>query len=316
MFTSGSSGEPKGCVIEHRSYCTSAMANGPVIGLDRESRSLQFSSYSFAGAVVEMLMTLMHGGCVCVVAEEDRGTRFYKTGDLGVKASDESTEILGRRDTQVKLRGQRIEIGEIEHQARQAAPDIINVAVEMTELQGKGPGLIGFFVPRARPDMGATDAQTRTTIQTIRTRLEKVLPHYMVPSALIPIPSLPLKASGKVDRRRLREMGSALSAQQPTELPVAEELLRQPKTTDERRLRDLWAQVLKIEADAIGVHDSFFRLGGNSIAVMKLVAAARRAGTTIAVADVFQNPVLEAQARALTSVCKTPGREGLQSQAS
>jgi amino acid adenylation domain-containing protein len=72
IFTSGSTGEPKGCLIEHRSYCSAALGHGQALGLQTNTRSLQYGSHSFAGAIAEMMMTLIHGGCVCVPSEDDR----------------------------------------------------------------------------------------------------------------------------------------------------------------------------------------------------------------------------------------------------
>ncbi|KAK1914244.1 hypothetical protein P3342_007490 [Pyrenophora teres f. teres] len=222
--------------------------------------------------------------------------RLYKTGDLARYKDDGSIELIGRKDNQVKLRGQRIEVEEIEHQARLAEADVAEIAVELIqpkdgrtdsasnedELSGKRTRL---------------DTRTQRTIGKIQDRLERFLPQYMVPAVFIPILTLPVTWSKKIDRKRLREVGSTFSGRELAELQATTQgLKRQPSTENEKALQQLWAGVLAIDADSIGLDDSFFRLGGDSIAAMKLVGEARRAGIHLTVADLFRNPKLEAVA--------------------
>ncbi|KAI1749210.1 hypothetical protein F4782DRAFT_514383, partial [Xylaria castorea] len=243
-------------------------------------------------------------------------SRFYKTGDLAVYKSDGSVQLLGRKDTQVKLRGQRIEVGEVEHQARLASQNVEEVVVELTTLVGstRGPELVGFLLLRDRHEIHEQDAggeghskSTAATLRCVQARLESELPYYMVPSLLVPIPALPLTASKKTDRRRLREIGSDLSTDQLRELlSLAAGQQRRPRTAAERRLLDLWADVLDIDANSIGINDNFFRLGGDSIAVMKMVGLARKSGLSLTVADMFRNPTLVAQAQVVKSATHAP----------
>jgi amino acid adenylation domain-containing protein len=447
IFTSGSTGEPKGVVIEHQSCC-SAVASHHSMNMSASMRALQFSSYNFAGSIIEILMTLIHGGCVCVLSEEERGaqlaesirrvnanwsfmtstvlenlkpddvpclkticvggepikraqvqlwsdrvhlrqtygsaeqsgvvssarltdssspqdigkatrervwlvdasnvdelaplgvpgeiviegpvvareyigqpdktaaamiraplwrskfgpleplTRFYKTGDLGVYKEDGSISLLGRRDTQVKLRGQRIEAGEIEHQIKLASNEVVEVAVELatTSDSTRGPELVAFLVLRGG---NSYSESTSDIIRTIQARLERLLPYYMVPSLLAPVVALPLTASRKIDRKRLREMGALISRDELVQLRrMAAGVKRAPRTEIERRISILWAQVLNLDSRSIGIDDSFFRLGGDSIAAMRLVGLARKAGLTLFAADIFRNPTLSSQAEA------------------
>ncbi|KAK1914088.1 hypothetical protein P3342_007334 [Pyrenophora teres f. teres] len=119
----------------------------------------------------------------------------------------------------------------------------------------------------------------------------------MVPDVYFVVTQLPITVSGKTDRKRLREIGASFSAQQLAEIRTSGQgLKRQPSTENEKALQQLWAGVLAIDADSIGLDDSFFRLGGDSIAAMKLVGEARRAGIHLTVADLFRNPKLEAVA--------------------
>ncbi|TWU71771.1 nrps [Metarhizium rileyi] len=246
----------------------------------------------------------------------EAASRFYKTGDVAVFNPDGSVRLLGRKDTQVKLNGRRIEIGEIEHQARLSTPAVKEVAVEFTMLNHsdkRRPGLIGFLVleeDEAGPlnmnmDMNTTHRRQASgsnralaAIQSVQAKLQRVLPYYMVPSVLVILPSLPKTPTGKVYRNQLREMGSAFSPQDLAKLcSLARGDIQKPRTEQERRLRDLWAAVLRVEPDSIGVDDNFFHLGGDSEAAIRLVGAARSDGFTISAADVFRKPLLSALAQ-------------------
>jgi aryl carrier-like protein len=124
-------------------------------------------------------------------------------------------------------------------------------------------------------------------------KLAERLPRYMVPAVFFALPQLPMTVSGKTDRKKLREIGASFSAQQLVELRTASQgPKRPPKTETERALQQLWASVLSISPESIGLDDSFFDLGGDSIAAMKLVGEGRRIGIQLSVADIFRNPKL------------------------
>ncbi|KAI0512858.1 hypothetical protein F5B22DRAFT_613497 [Xylaria bambusicola] len=443
IFTSGSTGEPKGCVVEHQSYCSAASGHGKILGMTSDTRALQFGSYNFAGAIMETLMTLMYGGCVCIPSDEDRTTalaqaicklganwafltstvlalihpedvptlrticvggepirnsqikqwapkvqlrqtygsaetaavvasaglatsstvssvgkpttarcwlthptdvnrlvpigapgevvfegptigreyignpeksaqafisapawraalgtpaasaRFYRTGDIAVYRSDGSLELQGRKDTQVKIRGQRVELGEIEHQARLASSELKEVAVDISVVDGSRPTLICFLVTTS--DVGS---EIKDTIQTVRTRLDSILPHYMVPSLFLPLPAFPHTISGKLDRKRLRELGSTMATQElQRSRAMAGKQLTQPSTEIERQLQEIWSKALKIEKSSIGVETSFFQLGGDSLTAMKVVAETRNSGMRLTMADIFRSDTIAGLAR-------------------
>ncbi|KAG9191728.1 ATP-binding cassette, subfamily B (MDR/TAP), member 1 [Alternaria panax] len=445
VFTSGSTGEPKGCKIEHRSSCTAIIQHGPSLQISTSTRVLQFSSYSFTGCLIETLLSLAHGGCLCVPSEEQRRvglasamtrmavnwalltptvvdtiggpesvpslttlcvggeamhatqiqqwegcvhlrqaygssevsglvssarltrasttrdvgkastavywivdaddhdrlvplgatgellvegavlgrgytdeakktaatfigapawrrcfsesqSRLYKTGDLARYKEDGSIELLGRKDTQVKLRGQRIELGEIEHQARlSGAAGVRGLAVELIRPGDKGDMLACFIAAESNGAQEETDdaARIQAMVQKIRERLEQFLPQYMVPTLFVPLAQLPKTTSQKLDRKRLREIGASFTAQQLTEMRTSSQgPKRQPSTEVERTMQQLWARVLSIEPGSIGLDDSFFSLGGDSIAAMKLVGEAHRTGLQLSVADIFRHPRL------------------------
>lgn len=227
--------------------------------------------------------------------------RLYRTGDLARYKADGSLELLGRKDTQVKLRGQRIELGEIEHQARLAgAASVTSLAVELINTESKGKLLACFMVFKKSDGAENVDSQN-ASIRTIRERLERFLPLYMVPTLFAPLDQMPKTSSQKLDRRRLRAIGASLTAQQLMELQVSsQDPKEQPTTETERKMQQLWAQVLNIESVMIGLDDSFFRLGGDSIAVMKLVTEARKVGLQMSSAILFHNPVLRVLANLQT----------------
>ncbi|MCE7004694.1 amino acid adenylation domain-containing protein [Kibdelosporangium philippinense] len=201
------------------------------------------------------------------------GARLYRTGDLGRYRSDGVIEFLGRADAQVKIRGYRIELGEIEaHLTRH--PEVAECVVT-THGTGNAAQLVAYFV--AAPGHVPGPAP-------LRSHLAAALPAYMVPSAFVMLPQLPLTANGKVDRGRLPA----------PEAPVDRAAERtQPRTDSERAIHAVWADVLD-RAD-IGIDDDFFAMGGHSLLAIKLVERLRRAaagGTAIAVMDLFTHPTI------------------------
>jgi amino acid adenylation domain-containing protein len=230
-----------------------------------------------------------------------RRGRLYKTGDLVRHNEDGSLIYIARRDTQVKLRGQRIELVEVEHHVRACMPHAIDVVAEVIELSGESEmAVLAVFVS----GQGEQFAPNRVSEVTpgvelavvsadVEAALAQRLPSYMMPSVYFYTASVPLTSSGKTDRRRLREKVSFLSAQRFAELRTAADgEKRQPRTEAERRLQHIWAELLKVKVTSIGIDDSFLRLGGDSIVAMKVVGEARRAGLEVEVADMFRYPKL------------------------
>ena len=235
----------------------------------------------------------------------DSKPRLYKTGDLAKYKDDGSIELLGRKDTQIKLRGQRIELGEIEHQARLSdAARVKGLAVELIKTESKDNMLACFIsvemneqVQEERGEvLPASCAQM--AVQTIRERLEQFLPQYMVPTLFVPLAQLPTTSSQKVDRKLLREMGASLTVQQLAEMQTSREgPKRQPTMEIERMLQQLWARVLNIDADSIGLDDSFFRLGGDSITAMQISSNARKLGIPLLTRDILEKKTIFRMAR-------------------
>ncbi|MCL8011965.1 non-ribosomal peptide synthetase [Streptomyces sp. AS02] len=200
----------------------------------------------------------------------DPGTRMYRTGDIARWTEDGLVECLGRVDDQVKIRGYRIEPGEIEAVLLAQEP-VERAAVVVREDTPGVRRLVAYVILSAPP--------AEETAELLRRALAAVLPDYMVPSAFVPVDGFPLTLNGKLDTAALPAPSrSAGPAAQPPRSPV------------EERLAALVAEVLGL--DEVGVHDSFFALGGDSIVSMRLVSQARAAGLAISPRDVFERPTI------------------------
>lgn len=224
-----------------------------------------------------------------------RGT-LYKTGDLVRQADDGSLLYLGRKDTQVKLRGQRIELGEVEHQLGQCLPDAAQVAAEVITPSGEGSAavLVAFLAVGSLHRSGGSEAPPTVyeIPPAVEEELAQRLPAYIVPAVYFALEKLPMSVSGKADRRRLREIGASFSARQLADLRTSSSAKRAPRTPTEMTLRDMWAQVLRMEPSSIGVDDSFFRLGGDSIRAIQVSALARASMMDVSAGDILRKKAI------------------------
>ncbi|KAH8886122.1 amino acid adenylation domain-containing protein [Thozetella sp. PMI_491] len=501
VFTSGSTGKPKGVVIPHATFCSSAKGFAPALHLDSTgTRVLQYSSFSFDISMLEILATLMFGGCLCIPSDEDRmnnlahciasldvnwamltpsvatlmkpeevpslkvlclagealpqavadkwadhvktinaygpaecsaitivsnprvkgvrsislgrppncaawivgengklapfngvgeivlegppvareylgdklkteaaflsdpnflkgvvrtPSRCYRTGDLGRMNADGTIDYLGRKDTQVKINGQRVELGEIEYHLRKflesAPPTTLtstaestwDVAIELLRPRGGEYNVLTAFIaarsssklPNLKTskvlleETDSTWRETRSKAKDMQAALAGNLPGYLVPKAVVPCRRLPLSPSGKIDRKALRNLGNSMTAHQLMKNPSqrrsissssevttvssrSEGLLSfgqqtplsEPLETElglspvEKSLRKAWSQVLAVPEDSIRPADDFFKLGGDSIGAIKVVAACRQLDLRINVATIFKNSVLSRMA--------------------
>jgi amino acid adenylation domain-containing protein/non-ribosomal peptide synthase protein (TIGR01720 family) len=209
------------------------------------------------------------------------GRRLYRTGDLVRWLADGTLEYAGRIDQQVKVRGFRVEPGEVEA-ALAHHPAVAGVAV-VASAPSHAPGgrrLVAYLTlrPQAR----------RPSPGELREFLARSLPEYMIPSAFVPLDAFPLLPSGKVDRRALPPPDGARPEPGPAAPP--------PRTPVEATLARIWAQVLGL--DAVGVDDDFFELGGDSILSMDMAAKARQAGLALSPGDLLRHRTVASLARA------------------
>jgi amino acid adenylation domain-containing protein len=186
----------------------------------------------------------------------DGDKRLYHTGDLGIMRRDGCLVHLGRKDLVVKIRGNRVDVSEIETQLLELDA-VKEVVVTPYEGQDGEPRLVAYVVP--------TEGSEPTTGAMMRRSLTRSLPHYMIPSAFVVLDKLPLTPNGKVDLR-------ALPAPEVNR-PELEHTFIPPRTQTERILVDLWVKELKI--NKLGVQDNFFELGGQSLTAMRLISEIR-----------------------------------------
>jgi amino acid adenylation domain-containing protein len=197
------------------------------------------------------------------------GRRLYRSGDHGHWRPDGKLEFLGRRDSQVKISGFRIEIGEIENTLLRA-PGVRDGAVVVAEGADRSRHLVAFY------------SGTRAVeADVLRARLAASLPAYMVPKAFHWRERLPLTANSKIDKKAL----TALAGQ----LDVADAGVDAPRTPTEQRVAAAWAKVLGLPQDQIARQDSFFDRGGTSLSAVKLAIALERA---VSLKDLVDHPVL------------------------
>lgn len=262
---------------------------GPIVGLgylDDPEKT--------AAAFIDAPSWLLQGSIVF----PGRQGRLYKTGDLVQFDDNGNIIIIGRKDTQVKIRGHRIELGEVECRVRDCLPNGTQIVAETILPTKLGSSrILAVFVGSSKNgstrkviEPSSHDAKLLSISKTMESELAKHLPAYMIPSLYFSIPEIPLTETGKTNRKLLREIGTCLLSEIAAAATDGEKPM--PQTEDEHTLQDLWAQVLNIARDNIGTNDSFLRLGGDSITAMKLVREARLLGIKLTVADIFQQPVL------------------------
>ncbi|KAL3453178.1 hypothetical protein BJX65DRAFT_302095 [Aspergillus insuetus] len=477
IYTSGSTGMPKGVILTHSSLCSSFRAHGKVYGMKPSTRSLQFAAYTFDASVSDIWGTISHGGCVCVISEEERmnnlqavieayeathaqvtptvaglldipnikslttlilggeavreamieeytkaagrvkvlngygpsecsiyttcsaplvdkkqalnigrplvgsgwvvangesicpvgavgelwvegpllargyhndqkktdasfvtnpkwaktvgleGHRFYNTGDLVRQAPNGEYIYQARKDSQVKIRGQRVEVGEIEYRVKKLLPAVkslvaslispggnssslvVSVALELDEqfLQRHllaGDAVQDIFLP--------SGPHLKEQFEKLHASLSQVLPSYMVPTLFIPVDHLPHTASSKLDRRTLKQMLESLPEEVLFQYSLSTSMNVAPSTDMERKLQSLWATVLNVDPNRVGITDHFLHLGGDSFTAMRLVSAANATKVPLTVADIFRFPKLQDMAAHLDEqIARRQGAEDI-----
>ncbi|OQD72271.1 hypothetical protein PENPOL_c001G00043 [Penicillium polonicum] len=235
--------------------------------------------------------------------------RMYKTGDLVRQTSDGSLDFIGRKDDQVKLHGQRLEVGEVEHCITSSCTAIKTAVVECIKIreQNNRVSLIAFICPQADEGWGQLlDGQSSevsnlelisppsdrfySLIESLEASLRELLPAYMVPSIFIPLVDVPLSLSGKVNRRLLRDQSTSwpmkrLELYQLRRKSIPTEEV--PLTPHGRAVQQIVGQALNMDPKSIPINSNFFGLGGDSISAMQVSMLARRRGIRLTVADIF-----------------------------
>ncbi|MEU7053900.1 amino acid adenylation domain-containing protein [Streptomyces eurythermus] len=202
------------------------------------------------------------------------GTRMYRTGDLARYDADGELEFLGRVDEQVKIRGHRIEPGEIEA-ALGSQPEVESSLVIAHRRPGEREArLVAYVAPRAGHSVEVAE---------LRARLGRKLPGYMVPAVFVPVDAFPMTANGKIDRR-------ALPAPEAHGARAAGAYV-DPRTRTEQIVAETWAEVLGLPK--VGALDNFFELGGDSIRAIKVVGALRRRGIDLTVQNLLVHQSVE-----------------------
>ncbi|AZK48531.1 non-ribosomal peptide synthetase [Paenibacillus lentus] len=216
-----------------------------------------------------------------------KGMRMYRTGDLAVRLDSKDLVYLGRMDHQVKIKGYRIETGEIEHHL--LAIDSIKEAVVMDRIAEEQHYLAAYFVAAEQID-----------VLELRMKLLEVLPSYMIPAYFVQLAELPLSPNGKVDRRFLPDPASMkqVTGQGP----------RQGRTANPddivRWLRDIYKEVLQVKD--VQSADNFYRMGGDSIKAIQIVAKVNSAGYKLKVQDILSYPDIHELAAVLEMTIAAP----------
>ncbi|RKT12184.1 non-ribosomal peptide synthase protein (TIGR01720 family)/amino acid adenylation domain-containing protein [Streptomyces sp. 1114.5] len=217
--------------------------------------------------------------------------RFYRTGDVVRWRGDGNLEYLGRADDQVKIRGFRVELGEVET-ALARHPGVATAAAVARRVEGGHTRLFGYVVPAgdSAPDLA-----------DLRAFLAGNLPSQAVPSAIMVLDELPMTPNGTLDRRALPEVAE----------PEADPSQRvAPRTPVETVLVDVWAKVLGVEPDRIGVEDNFFNLGGDSILSLQVVSLARRANLRLTTKQMFLRQTIAELAGEVTVLTSPDAEQG------
>jgi amino acid adenylation domain-containing protein len=207
--------------------------------------------------------------------------RIYRTGDMGLLRPDGCLLHLGRKDFQVKVRGHRIEVAEIEIA-------LLNLGVKAAAVVAREdrPGdwrLIAYLVASTQPPPGVRD---------LRLALMEALPDYMIPSTFEFLDALPMTATGKLDRR-------ALPAPRPAR-PALNEPFVPPSTSTQATLAKIWAEVLSV--NQVGIHDSFFDLGGHSLSASKILARVQHLfDVELPLSTLFEKPTIADLAQAVAA---------------
>jgi acyl carrier protein len=208
---------------------------------------------------------------VLLPAEGDQ--RIYRTGDIGRMLRDGCLLCLGRKDSQVKIRGHRVEIAEIE----MALLNLGTIKAAVVIARRDRPDdhrLVAYLVPKEHP---------APTVTKLRHALAETLPEHMIPSIFVLLDDLPLAPNGKINRAALPDPGNSR--------PELDTAFVAPRTRVEQKLAQIWTEILSL--DSVGVHDNFFDLGGHSLAATRVVSQViKQFQLELPLQSLFQSPTV------------------------
>jgi amino acid adenylation domain-containing protein len=223
-------------------------------------------------------LSLLRRGAGGEVTFNSEGNRLYKTGDLAKYLPDGNIEFLGRIDDLVKVRGFRVELGEVEA-VLSKHPQINQAVAKVFGQSAREKYLVAYFVP--------IQGQT-LTVEQLRSFIQDRLPEYMIPSAFVQMESFPLTSNGKVNRRALSEPTNSR--------PELAQTFVAPRTPTEEILAGIWGDVLGLEQ--VGIYDNFFNLGGHSLLATQVISLTRKAfKIELPLRSLFESPAIASLAR-------------------
>ncbi|KAG5971521.1 D-lysergyl-peptide-synthetase subunit 1 [Claviceps cyperi] len=237
---------------------------------------------------------------------QSQGHRVYLTGDIVRQNSDGSISFVRRKDAQVKIRGQRVELTDVEHQVERCFSGAHQVVTDVVQIPDSKSSIFVALIsiqepmtnhkqkesPLGQKSGGELSILAPTSLFTANanaaeTALQDRMPAYMVPDLFVPVANLPREVSGKIGRKAIRQYLASLTQQDWARYSSARKI--PPSNAMEHEICAIWARVLHIEPHTFGVHDSFFRLGGDSISGMQVAAACGAAGISVTVKDIFEH---------------------------
>ncbi|WP_039913051.1 condensation domain-containing protein, partial [Cellvibrio mixtus] len=227
-------------------------------------------------------------------ANPNNSERIYKTGDLVRWLPDGNLKFLGRIDHQIKIRGFRVELGEIENTLA-SHDDVKDALVVVKESASGDKFLVGYLVVDNAHIEADSENNSSTLIEILRLHLQKTLPDYMVPSVLVLLDQFPVTPNGKVDRTALPE----------PDMESQRERYVAPRTKTEKIICDIWKDVLGVER--VSATDNFFQLGGHSLLVMQVMSRLQKRGLSITAKQLFAAPSVAGLAEELEGEIKIPG---------
>jgi len=220
--------------------------------------------------------------------------RIYKTGDLGrwhVNAAGQGlVELLGRTDFQVKIRGYRIELGEIE--AALNRHPAVRESVVVAHISNSAGTVITRLV--AYVDAGSSAEHAIALATDLNAMLAGVLPEYMIPAAILPLPQLPRSPNGKIDRKNLPDAETLLK----TGLHASRRTFIPPVTEGQKKLAQIWGDVLML--DQVSITDSIFELGADSLLIFRIAARSQKEGMPLTAAQIFKHRTILALSDAIS----------------